>query len=81
MKKWHENGAMKISRLLLIVVLVFSLVSCLKKTITISNVGQISVNTHAKLELEKYLSEIYTDVEFSFVDVNSQADIKLLLTE
>ena len=27
------------------------------------------------------MSEIYTNVEFSFVDVKSQADIQLLLTE
>src|SRR6056297_2983937 len=57
----------------------FAFFSCSKKEIRITNLSETSVGHHATRELEKYLGQVYGDVDFSVVD-DPDENIQYLLS-
>jgi len=67
-------------RKLIILLITLSLFSCGKKEIQIANLSETQVGHHAAKELEKYLNQSYTGMQFSVSD-NPEAGIQFILSK
>jgi hypothetical protein len=66
---------------LLTLILAVTLFSGNRHEIQISNLSGTAVGMHAAKELEKYLGEMYLDVDFSKVESKADAHIQFMLSE
>lgn len=62
-------------------IIALTLLSCEQKEIKIASFSETGVSTYAADELNKYLGQMYSGVEFITVGANENADIQFVTTE